>query len=313
MSDKTPAKPTRGFQRALVFIVLALIWLLMLAAVVPPGAQNQASFPSSVLRGGQLYVAWDQVTRTNTSTLQQSPLWPVDTPNQVPPIFTLRCVNCHGWDYRGSNGKTLGAIFRAQGYPGLLKYTFQPVETILPILDGRFDPAHDFSAYLSEEDLQDLAEFISKGLVIPDLVADPETYEVQGTPERGREPYIEFCSACHGFEGERINLATEQNPAYLGDVAWNNPWLMTHIIRFGHISAQVPAASQLGISFSQQLDIAAFTQTLPDADFITGPDYEDIDLSAQANTGNLVYGAVAITALVYLATIITLWREKKQH
>jgi mono/diheme cytochrome c family protein len=311
MSKKSPAKQPRGLRRALILLIIAAIWLLVLTAVSQPAPLAQAVPAPDATRGGRLYVSWDQVTNLSTQSIPQHPLWPAATPNQVPGAITWRCVNCHGWDYKGSDGKTLGAIFRTQGYPGLFNYTAAPIEEIVPALAGEINPDHDFSKYLTQRDLRDLAAFISSGLVLPNLIADPETFQVQGTVSVGEDTYNSFCRSCHGVEGERINFTTVQEPTYLGDIAWDNPWLIAHNIRYGHIASQVPAAARLGITFSQQLDIIAYTQTLPNAATISGPDYQNIDLSAQANTVKLAYGAVAIAVLIYASVGLTLWLNEK--
>jgi thiosulfate dehydrogenase len=310
MSEKSPAKSFRGLRRALILISIAAIWLLMLTTITLPVPAAQTNAESSALRGGRLYVAWDQVTNLSSGVEGINPLWPESTPDQVPDVLTWRCVNCHGWDYKGSDGKTLRPVLRAEGYPGLFNFTAAPADDILPTLNGYLDPGHDFSDYLSDEDMQDLAAFISSGLVVPELIADMESFQVQGVAGAGQQGFDEFCRSCHGAEGEKINLTTVENPTYLGDVAWANPWRMAHTIRYGHVSAQVPAADQLGIPFSQQIDIAAFTQTLPDAEIISGPDYQNIDLSAQASTTRLAYGAAAIVVLVFGAVAISLRFEK---
>ena len=185
-------------------------------------------------------------------------------------------------------------------------------EEILPTLNGELNPDHDFSPYLSEENLKDLAAFISQGLVVPELIADPGTFEITGMLDSGQAAYMEQCAYCHGSEGEEINLNTDDKQVFLGDIAWGNPWLMTHTIRYGHLRSVVPAGVRLGIPFSTQIDIAAYTQTFPTADIIIGPDYKDVDLTAQANTAMLAYGAAAIALLVFLAVGITLYHNKKK-
>jgi thiosulfate dehydrogenase len=311
MSDKSPANQPRVLRRALILTLIAAIWLLMLTAISQSAPRAQATPVPDVARGGRLYLSWDQVTNLSTQSIPQNPLWPEGTPSQVPGAVTWRCVNCHGWDYKGSEGKTLRPIFRAKGYPGLFNYTAAPIDNIVPTLSGEINPEHDFSEYLTQRDLRDLAAFISSGLVVPELIADPETFKVRGTLSIGEDAFNEFCRSCHGVEGERINLATVEEPTYLGDIAWENPWLMAHTIRYGHISTQVPSAARLGIPYSQQLDIVSYTQTLPDAETISGPDYQNVDLSAQANTAKLVYGAVAIAVLIYASVGITLWLNGK--
>ena len=309
--SSAPKQPKRSLDRGLFLILLALLGLMVLSALAPSNSSSTTepqTQPPNLIRGGQLYIAWDQLIPPEEIP-PQHPLWPKEASSQVPPVLTWRCVNCHGWDYSGSTGKTLSGAYRSMGYPGLFRLTSASLEEITPWLNGLEYTEHDFTNYLSGQDLINLAAFISSGLVAPELIADPETYIVQGTLEVGDTVYEEYCSSCHGLEGERINLGTVTRPTFLGDLAWTNPWRMAHTIRYGHLTTRLPSASDLGLSFSQQLDIIAFTQTLPNATVITAPDFQDFDASSQASTIPITIGAIAISALVFLTVAIILKRH----
>jgi len=210
----------------------------------------------------------------------------------------------------GSDSRSFFSATRAMGYPDLFSMVNQPEEGILPYLNGQINPNHNYSAYLDEQDMKDLSAFLSGGLTLPELIADWNTFQVQGTLEVGELNFQEYCSSCHGIEGEKINLNTAQNPVFLGDMAWSNPWRIAHNIRFGHPQTRIPPANLLGLSFSQQIDILAYTQTLPNALQIVAPEYLAIDFDLQASTEPLVFGALSIGTLIVIATWYTLKRQE---
>jgi thiosulfate dehydrogenase len=270
---------------------------------------GQEQIPGNPERGGQLYAGWDKVIGMEKLPEPQ-PLWPGSSNNQFPNRYTWRCSNCHGWDYLGSDGNSLIGLLKAQGYPGLLSLMSDPPEEIILWLDGTNNSEHDFSTYLSEEDLSDLSAFISTGLVSPELIADPGTYKVQGTLKVGLNVFQQYCLSCHGNEGEKINFGSTSTPGFMGDLAQINPWRISHIVRFGHTSTNVPPASKVELSFSQQIDLLAYLQTLPGARVIASPEIQQIDFSSQASTLPLVYGAAAISGLIFAAVIITQHRRR---
>jgi thiosulfate dehydrogenase len=282
--------------------------LIFIAAIPARTAYSQSDPPGDMLRGGRLYAAWDNLASDGLPE-EIHLLWPENIAGEFPARITWRCVNCHGWDYLGSESKSFLTATRAMEYPNLFSMIAKSEEEILPLLNGETIPNHDFSTYLNEQDLRDLSAFLSSGLTLPKLIADWETFQVQGTVEVGQQNFQEFCSFCHGLEGEKINLNTDQTPIFLGDLAWSNPWRIAHIIRFGHHQTRVPPAELLGLSFSQQIDILAFTQTLPNALEIVAPEFQAVDFDLQASTVPLMFGALSIGALILIAAWVTLKRK----
>ena len=244
---KPPEQHNPKQQRTLFVLIAILISLIVLGVGSP--RRTSAEAPAHVLpqvttadplRGGRLYAAWDQLLGAPETGLEQQPLWPTTGIGSIPPTLTWRCVNCHGWDYAGSSGRTLTTVNRNMDYPGLFGVTADTPEEIFPILNGLNNPEHDFTPPLEAQDLLDLAAFLAANLVQPELIADPESLAAAGTIEVGEAGYTEYCLGCHGLEGEKINLGTVQTPIFLGDLAWTNPWRIAHTTRFGHVSTRVP-------------------------------------------------------------------------
>ncbi|MEJ2758351.1 MAG: cytochrome c [Anaerolineales bacterium] len=300
--------PTRAqaLLKSIPFIVLSLSLLFIAAENInTQTVQGEEPVTGDASRGGRLYAAWDLAHKDNLPQ-QNNPIWPKNTPFSVPVVNTWRCVSCHSWDYRGSNSNLQNYQFKNLDFPGLFGMMEKTPEEIIPWLTGERNPDHDYAAYLTEKDLNDLSAFLSVGLVTPDLIANVETNLVSGSPGAGENNYDDFCSSCHGVEGEKINFGTTQSPTFMGDMALANPWRIAHTVRFGHISANVPPAQALGLAFSQQIDIVAYTQTLPTAFYITDPEFLDVDFDSQAPTDTLAYGAILLTLLVFGAVLITM-------
>lgn len=289
-----------------IFIFLLGFALMSIAAAIltVKPVQGQEEQPGDPARGGRLYVAWDLVDN-NINPRKKNPLWPTNTSNTVPFGYTWRCVNCHSWDYTGSSSATQSNLFQNLDYPNLFNMMGKNPEEILTWLNGEENSLHDFSDYLTGQDMNDLSAFLSMGLVTPDLIANVETRSVSGTLSVGEESYNEFCSSCHGSEGEKINFGTTQTPTFMGDLALSNPWRVAHTIRYGHLTSRMPAADVLGLAFSQQIDILAYTQTLPTATIIIDPAFQNIDYASQASTDPLAIGAMILTLLVFGAVLIT--------
>lgn len=302
--EKLPKRALSPVKSILIFLLGLTLMSLAAATFNVKRVQGQAEFIGDPTRGGRLYVAWDKLV-SDTIPKRINPLWPANTNYTVPAENTWRCVNCHSWDYTGSSSATQSTLFRNMDFPSLFNMMGKAPEDILPWLNGEADSQHDFSAYLSQQDMHDLSAFLSMGLVTPDLIANTETRTVSGTLSVGEESYNEFCSSCHGMEGEKLNFGTTQTPIFMGDLALENPWRIAHTIRYGHLTAHIPAAESLGLAFSQQIDILAYAQTLPTAFIISDPAFQEVDFSSQASTEPLAIGAMILTALIFGAVLIS--------
>lgn len=284
----------------------ALVFALLMLGVTASSAQETPE--GDVLRGGLLYHSWDQVLDVSLPE-QNQPLWQEFSPDGEYDPRSWRCVTCHGWDYLGSDGSMERAIVKRAGNPGLFSMVAEPPEVIFTWLDGTENTGHDFSMFLSEEDMQDLSAFLSSGLIAPELIANPETRRVQGTPATGETIFGEYCLSCHNTDGSKINLGETSNPLYLADVSWANPWRVAHVIRFGHLRVNMPPAEAVNLSFSQQIDLLAYLQTLPQARLIGSDDFPVIEYEFQANTEMLAYAAMVLVVLILGAAV---WVTRRQ-
>jgi thiosulfate dehydrogenase len=291
-------------------VTAGLILVLTIIAALPiRTAYSQAEPIGDLTRGGRLFASWDNLA-IGALPDDLHPLWPENISGEFPPRYTWRCVNCHGWDYSGSQSRSFLTATRAMEYPNLFSMVAKPEEEILAYLDGSLNPDHDFSPYLTEQDLKDLSTFLSKGLILPELIADWETFQVWGTVENGKQNYEQQCASCHGLEGEIINLSTVENPVFLGDLSLSNPWRVAHQIRFGHPQTRVPPAEMLGLSFSQQIDTLAYIQTMPVAVEIVEKQFLALDFDLQASTVPLLIGAMLVGSMILVATWVTLKRNQ---
>lgn len=286
-------------------VVAASLWLLA------SPTQGQDEIDGDPLRGGQLYHAWDEFLEVDLPETNQ-PIWQEIVPDKEYDPRSWRCVTCHGWDYSGSAGKTPRAIVKQAGFPGLFSMVAESEEVITEWLNGGNNPAHDFSELLSEQDLEDIGAFLSTGLVAPELIADPESKKARGTLSTGETLYQEYCFTCHGVDGEKINFGVATAPLYLADIAVQNPWQVAHVVRFGHLETNMPAAEAVELSFSQQIDLLAYAQSLPQARVIGSPDFPVIEYDNQADTEMLAFTAIALVVMILGATTWVLLRHRYQ-
>lgn len=170
---------------------------------------------------------------------------------------TWRCKECHGWDYKGSAGAySKGSHYT--GIKGIRAYANQNPERIVKILK---DDTHALGNMVDDDALEALSLFVAYGQIDMDLYIDRSTKKSIGDPANGGRIYLSTCIKCHGLDGTDINFKTEEKPVYVGTAANGNPWETLHKIRWGHPGAQM--ISLLFLELKEQLDVLAFTQTLP--------------------------------------------------
>ncbi|MFD3005361.1 c-type cytochrome [Thermus tengchongensis] len=224
-------------------------------------AQGQTGIdPWRIQRGGQLYDHWIKAKGVQTPA-GDHPLWALQTTNTRKGTDTWRCKECHGWDYLGKDG-AYGSGSHYTGFVGVLQVRGKTLEEIVSLLKGASNPKHDFSPYLSQEDLEDLALFLKYGtLDMRTLIDYKAKRPTRGSLTSGKAIY-RVCASCHGEDGRAINFLTPDNPEYVGTLANENPQEVLHKIRNGQPGNFVMP----GFSFllpSQLQDLLAYLQTLP--------------------------------------------------
>lgn len=177
--------------------------------------------------GGQLYSDWPRVLLFR-GPFTKHPLWTGSA--AALNTETWRCVNCHGWDYRGSAGVG-GDLGVVPNVPGLRHLVGASRRTVA---DGIRHQNHGFAAeQLSADALSYLVGFLIDGQrAVVDLAA--RARESGADVKAGAERYRDVCQVCHGPTGSQLNLGTERSPATLQTLAQTNPWKFLHGMRFGH-------------------------------------------------------------------------------
>ncbi|MBV5300071.1 MAG: c-type cytochrome [Rhodoferax sp.] len=198
-----------------------------------------ASDPASVVRGGRLYDNWSAETKGRT-------------PNHPNPAFktrqvrvaaadTWRCVECHGWDYKGKHG-VVGISGRQQ---------INPVAMAALLKDAN----HAYDELLDEHDRLDLVNFIASGQTDMHRLVESARRTKPGQANSDKI-FATVCAACHGLAGDRL-----RSIAPLGDSARQRPFEVLHVALNGHPGGNMPALRTLGED--TVVNMLAFLQTLP--------------------------------------------------
>jgi len=196
----------------------------------------QADEMEQIINGGRLYDAW-WIDAEKEKPLENHPAYPAEGHKKQ--AETWRCKECHGWDYRGKDGRYYkGGHYT--GIKGIKDKAGKDVKSIVKILKNK---KHQFGNILSDDQLTALAMFVSKGQVDVDNYIDNKTKKAKGDATNGQQVYHDNCERCHGAKGTDIGLADKAGiKAYIGDIANENPWETLHKIRFGHPGSKMGMA-----------------------------------------------------------------------
>lgn len=209
----------------------------------------------SVTRGGQLYDHWGKVLLKEMPK-ETHPSYPAEGKQKG--SGTWRCKECHGWDYKGTDGG-YGKGSHYTGIGGIRDYVGRPPAEIAAIIR---DDTHRYTPeMLPDGAIEKLALFVSRGQIDMPKYIDYRTKEARGDPKRGARFYQTICAICHGFDGKTMNFKTPENPEYIGTVANENPQETLHKTQNGQPGVPMVALGVLDIQ--DLVDIVAYAQTLP--------------------------------------------------
>lgn len=253
--------------RMSIFVITIALILLITGSV-----QAQQTTPSQddIIRGAQLYDKWYAVLGVSPPA-GNMPIWSRQSTNTRSGADTWRCNECHGWDYQGAQGEyQAGSHFT--GFPDLLALVGDlTLDDIINHLKGSLDPAHDFSPYLDDTSLSQLAEFLKFGIIDDSTYIDPVSLRVINPDfTHGQDLFSSTCVKCHGENGQKIVLQIEGIDEYLGSIANRDPWRFLHRTRFGVAGTDMPVGLSLGWQPEDGRDILAYAQTLPSGGAIIG-------------------------------------------
>jgi cytochrome c553 len=253
--------------RSFIAVFIITLTLLITNSVF---AQQATPSQADIIRGAQLYDKWYAVLGVDPPA-GNMPIWGRQTTNTRSGADTWRCSECHGWDYKGAQGEyQSGSHFT--GFPDLLSLVGNlTIADIVNHLKGGLDPAHDFSAYLDDGALTQLADFLKNGIIDDSQYIDPISLRVI-TPDftHGQDLYASTCVPCHGADGKKIVFSIEGIDEYIGSIANRDPWRFLHRTRFGVAGTDMPIGFSLGWQPEDGRDLLAYAQTLPSGAVIIG-------------------------------------------
>ena len=221
----------------------------MLAAPQDAGAQEMES---SYARGGQLYDKWYKVIDVKAPK-ESHPLYPRDKKYADKPESNWRCKECHGWDYMGKDG-AYATGSHSTGIKGINGMRGADPAAVVAILKGK---DHGYGDKMSDADLTDLANFVTKGQVDMDQYIDRAGKMPKGGDKaRGAAYFNTVCANCHRKDGTRPKDMGKSLGTQMG-----NPWEVMHKIVNGQPDEEMPALRAFGLQ--PVLDIMSHVMTLP--------------------------------------------------
>lgn len=237
--------------RTLRKLVLSTVALGLVGggAVFSPTSADEMQ--GSLARGAKLYDKWFAVIKADKPT-DTHPAWPASNTKKKGNT-TWRCKSCHGWDYLGAAGAYASGSYKT-GIKGINGMAGADPQKIIAVLK---DDSHRLSDKLGDQDVMDLALFVSKG----QLDMNPYIDRASKTPKggdatRGSGYFNTLCAQCHGTDGTLPKDMGKTLGKQMG-----NPWEVMHKIQNGQPAEQMPALRALEPQIT--VDIMAHLATLP--------------------------------------------------
>lgn len=221
---------------------------VVLFSSLPAGA---GEIESSLARGGQLYDKWFKVTGA-PKPKDTHKAWP-DSNTKKKGNVTWRCKSCHGWDGMGKDGAYGKGSYKT-GIIGVNGMWGAAPEKIVAVMK---DSTHGLAGMMKDGDFNDIANFVSKGMVDMRKYIDYATKKPKGgNLDNGAAIYNTVCFRCHAMDGSKPKDMDKTLGKQMG-----NPWEVLHKIMNGHPGERMPALRVFGPQVS--VDIMAYLETLP--------------------------------------------------
>jgi len=239
-------------------------------------AYAQTALSPELKRAGLLYDKWWVVAGANTTEppATRNANWndsAGENSSKQRDQNTWRCKACHGWDYQGVHGAYGDTTSR--NYSGIRGYFFLQTQAntkeiiIDAITNGPRTAGtdHNFGQYLSESDIDLLAQFILDGdLGVPANLDSYNALLVDGDATVGKTIYQSTtpgnCESCHGPDGTLIpsvDLSADAN---------DKPQEFLHKVRYGNAQTNgqmIPTSGGFsGLTQSEASDVLAYAKTL---------------------------------------------------
>ncbi len=238
--------------RRLVFFLL----LAGLAAFCPLTLMAEST-ADNVRQGALLYDNWPKLT--GASLEGNHPAYPET--GKKSGASTWRCKECHGWDYIGRDGRySKGSHFT--GIAGIYDARSKSADEVKAAI-AAIGTLHDFSDYLSEEQIEALVLFVNHGQMdIRNAITGEGAGK--GSAERGAPLYAAHCGACHGDDGNAIDFKDNKDGLQgVGYLAKDNPQETLHKIRWGHPGSDMPSLlADHGLGDAEAIDLLTYCQSL---------------------------------------------------
>jgi thiosulfate dehydrogenase len=220
------------------------------------GSPDRPSKSWMLAAGGRIYDNWwDALDRKKPDGT--NPSYPSTGKRQG--ATTWRCVECHGWDYKGKDG-LFSSGERYTGVMGIRGARSMSVAQITKMM--RRAPHNYTPEMIRDDELGRLALFVREGQHDADLHIDRKTAKAKGDAARGAAVFQTVCAACHGFDGRLLNWGTKDEPAFVGTEARKFPAEVLHKIRNSHPGAAM--VSLRAFPLADAVDVLAYAQSLPE-------------------------------------------------
>lgn len=219
------------------------------------GAPANPTKAWTLASGGRIYDTWwDALDRKKPEST--NPAYPATSKRKG--ATTWRCVECHGWDYKGKDG-LYGSGDRFTGIRGIRGARSMTAAAIAKLV--RSAPHNYTPEMIRDEELQRLAAFIRDGQHDADRHIERASAKANGDPKRGSAIFQTICATCHGFDGRLLDWGEKGAPAYVGTEAQKLPAEVLHKIRNAHPGAAM--VNLRALPLQDAVDVLTYAQTLP--------------------------------------------------